>query len=329
MLVGGRCRNFKRVSDSVYNFSCPLCGDSKKHPRKARGYITSKQGRVSYTCHKCGEHKPFHAFLKEFDGTLYREYQIERVKSGLFRSTRTAVTGSVPQAKPVREETKPTFDPLGPLDRVDTLKPTHVAYKFCESRGLPDFTRLYHCPLFYAWSNYVLSEQKFSDKALFYDHPRLVIPFFGADGKMIGYQGRDYRPNSDAKYVTILTDDRYPKIYGLDRLQPGSDVYAVEGPIDSMFLPNGIAFAGGKHSVLKQLNCDPIIIYDNEPRSRFTVEKIASAIEDGYRVVIWPKYVSEKDVNDMVLSGLPVLDIIKDHTYSGLSAKLELTSWKR
>jgi hypothetical protein len=49
----------------------------------------------------------------------------------------------------------------------------------------------------------------------------------------------------------------------------------------------------------------------------------------GQKVVIWPSTIKEKDINDMVLSGLNVQDVIKSNTYSGLEAKLKFTTWKK
>jgi len=46
-------------------------------------------------------------------------------------------------------------------------------------------------------------------------------------------------------------------------------------------------------------------------------------------VVIWPKGLKEKDINDMVLAGLDPSAIIKSNTFSGLEAKIKLTDWKK
>ncbi len=328
-LAGGRCRNFKRISDSVYQFSCPICGDSKRHPRKARGYITSKGGNVWYTCHKACGSMPFHRFIQRVDPAMYADYLKERVTSGLWSPTarvRPALVAPAPVVQSVSNEHATTRgDPLSPLLRVDTLKPSHKARVLCEHRKIPDLTKLYHCPKFYAWTNYALKREKFSKNALFYDHARLIIPFI-RDGKLIAFQGRDYNPDSDNKYVTIRINEDQRAIYGLDEIDYGATRYAMEGPIDSMFVPNSIAFAGGDHSTVSK---DFVIVYDNEPRSPHTVKKISHAIRDGYQVCIWPTHVVQKDVNDMVMAGIDPKPIIDSRIFSGLSAQLELAVWRR
>ena len=56
---------------------------------------------------------------------------------------------------------------------------------------------------------------------------------------------------------------------------------------------------------------------------------MGSFIEDGESVVIWPDTVKEKDINDMVLAGLDVENIINYNTFNGLEAKLRFTKWKK
>ena len=52
-------------------------------------------------------------------------------------------------------------------------------------------------------------------------------------------------------------------------------------------------------------------------------------IDKDYELVIWPDNVKEKDINDMVLAGdANIMETIKNNTYTGLTAKLKLSSWK-
>jgi hypothetical protein len=74
---------------------------------------------------------------------------------------------------------------------------------------------------------------------------------------------------------------------------------------------------------------DPVWIYDNEPRNREITNRISKTIDSGDSVVIWPSHIQEKDINDMVMSGLDVQTMIESNTYSGLEAKVKFTTWKR
>ena len=129
------------------------------------------------------------------------------------------------------------------------------------------------------------------------------------------------------RYITVMLDEDAPKIFGLDRINPEETVYVTEGPFDSFFIPNSIAMCGSDVD-LRHLDYQFVFVYDNEPRNKQIVEKITRAAQQGHRVVIFPKNLREKDLNDMVNSGINVKDVIESNIYQGLEAQLKLSSWK-
>jgi hypothetical protein len=74
---------------------------------------------------------------------------------------------------------------------------------------------------------------------------------------------------------------------------------------------------------------DYIYVFDNEPRNREIVNRIEKTINRGDKVIIWPTSIEQKDINDMVLTGLNVMDVLKSNTYSGLEAKIKFNNWKK
>ena len=70
-------------------------------------------------------------------------------------------------------------------------------------------------------------------------------------------------------------------------------------------------------------------VYDNEPRNKEIVAKITDSISQGHSVVIFPKTIKQKDLNDMHLAGHDVKKIIKENTFIGAEAKVKLTFWKK
>jgi hypothetical protein len=74
---------------------------------------------------------------------------------------------------------------------------------------------------------------------------------------------------------------------------------------------------------------DYIYVFDNEPRNREIVNRIEKTINRGDKVIIWPTSIEQKDINDMVLTGLNVMDVLKSNTYTGLEAKIKFNNWKK
>ena len=76
-----------------------------------------------------------------------------------------------------------------------------------------------------------------------------------------------------------------------------------------------------------------IYCFDNEKRNREIVALMEKAVEAGRKVFIPPDNYQWKDVNDAVKDGgmLPseVLNLINDNIYSGLSAKLRFSQWRK
>ena len=46
-------------------------------------------------------------------------------------------------------------------------------------------------------------------------------------------------------------------------------------------------------------------------------------------IVIWPSFIKQKDINQMIMSDLDVNKIIKQNTFSGLQANLQFNFWKK
>ena len=328
--IAPRLDKFKRKSASLYNFRCPICGDSTSNPNKARGYIFEKQGKMLFHCHKCGESLSVPNFIKKIDLNLYNEMQLEKLKDN-------KTPEQLDYEQFVDKMKKPVFLKSGPLKglkKVSQLSPDHPIKKFVVKRQIPNpyHAKLFECPNFMSFVNGILPN-KFSNDALKHDEMRLLIPFLDKNKNVFAFQGRSLKA-SNTKYITIVLNESSPKVYGLDTVDLTRKTYVFEGPIDSMFVPNSIATAGGEMiPVLKSFDkSNLVIVYDNEPRSKETIKKLDKAILNGYNVCIWPDNLEHKDVNDMVLAGLSpefINHIIDHHTYKDLAAKLALTKWSK
>ena len=311
-LVSSRLDKFKRVKPNLFNFRCPLCGDSQKHKNKARGYFYQVKTNTNYKCHNCGASLSFNNFLKKIDGTLHSKYTMEKFKEGF--------TGkNFPAEEPKIEYNKPKFKAKIDLPSCSDVVSGRT---YLEDRGI-DPSKFYFADKFCAFVNNY--KPTFSSKVI--EEPRIVIPLY-YQKQVVGFQGRSLSSNS-VKYITIMLDDEAPKIYGLDDIQENLPVYITEGPFDSTFLDNAIALCGADGDVHKWGVSSPTWVYDNEPRNREICKRIESTINRGDKVVIWPSNIVEKDINDMVLGGHDVKKVVELNTYSKLQAKVKFTEWKR
>ena len=192
-----------------------------------------------------------------------------------------------------------------------------------ENRKL-DPTKFYYTDKFKKWTN----TQKQTFDYIGKDEPRIIIPMYDTEQRMIGFQGRSLIPNS-VKYITIMIDEEAPKIYGLDKINKEKPIYITEGPFDSSLVENSIAMCGADVDIGSLGWSDYIYVYDNEPRSREITDRIRKTIDGGNKVVIWPTNIEEKDVNDMIIGGQDVMNMLKSNTYSGLKAKIKFNNWKK
>jgi len=222
---------------------------------------------------------------------------------------------------------------LDTLKTVSRLSSEHPVRNYLKSRQIPDvyWDELRLCNKFCTFVNRILPN-KFTN--VDQDHPRLIIPFYDKTGKLIGFQGRAFGKEMP-KYITIMLDETAPKLYGVDKINFSETVYVVEGPIDSMFIDNSIAMAGADASGLEKLEYaynNYVFVYDNEPRNPEIVRRMQKHIDKNDTIVIWPKTIGEKDINDIIMSGKSksdIMEIISKNTHKGLSAKMRLSEWKK
>jgi len=189
--------------------------------------------------------------------------------------------------------------------------------------------KLYYAPKFNEWVNSIIPGKL---PTVENDKPRLIMPFIDKAGNLFGFNARAFG-NDELRYITIMIDEDMPKVFGLDDVDFSKKYYVAEGPIDSLFLSNAVAMAGadGNASGLESTE-NAVFIFDNEPRNKEIVARMEKCLDRGYKVCIWPKNVLQKDINDVIMTGVTQASlelIIDNNTFSGLEGKLQLTYWRK
>ena len=322
-LLKPRLSQFKQKNDHLFNFRCPHCGDSKKSKLKTRAYFYRVKNDMFFKCHNCGMGQNLANFIKFIDPQMYSQYILERYKGG---------TSSTPKPK-MRFDFKPVFEDTNIITSLKTIKQLddeHPAKQYVIKRKIPSefFDKLYFCDKFGQLVNKV-KPKTYNTKS---DHPRLIIPFYDTTGKLFAFQGRAFG-KEQPKYITIKLDEEKQKIFGLERVNFQRPIFITEGPLDSLFIDNCLAAAGADLIIKKNISNEQITyIFDNGPRNKEIIKRMNDVIDKGFNIVIWPKEIQLKDVNDMIMSGLTKLevsDIISKNTFSKLSAYTKLNEYKK
>lgn len=346
-----------RISHTLDRFSwqreylaacrCPICGDSQKSERKRRGYFYADhdQDCFRWTCHNegCLAGWSLEYWLKKLHPELHREYIMERFEDSDKRDSvkrYVDVTGDFKKPeKAVPTKTKvigkrDVKDPwLESLACIKGMNSDHFAKAYILGRKFPASVQhlLYYSDNFKATAELFGPEESDVLDRLPEDK-RIIIPFFDGNGVPVAFQGRALEPNAPMRYITIKKTESTPKIYGRERIDKNRTRLCVEGPLDSLFLPNCYASAD---SNLLTVDAD-IYIPDFQFRNRDIVKRCEDIIEAGKKIVLVPPHIlrkmNGKDINDLIIAGNSPLDIqrmIVNNMYSGLSAKLKLAELRR
>jgi len=331
-LISSRLRNFKQKKDYLWNFSCPICGDSQKNKTKARGYVFPKGNNLFYRCHNCGVSIGVGNFIKAVDESLHREFVLEKYKSGETNNSHSANT--------ILNIQPPRFDKLNKQkifehgEWLDKLPSGHFCLEYATKRQIP--LKYYDKLLFTQHYNQFVTTLIPNHGKQIVDDARLVIPFYDEYNELIAVSGRALETSDKTlRYITIRTTDSEEKlVFGMDRVSVHEPVRVVEGPLDSLFVKNCVASADANLAIVAE-NISAgkkVLIFDNEPRNKEIVKLMQDAIKLNYDVVIWPDTMVGKDINEMVMNGISVDEIesiISSNTFSGLEAQTKFLFWKK
>ncbi|MBY0540275.1 MAG: hypothetical protein K2P52_02530 [Campylobacterales bacterium] len=258
-MIGFTLRNFKRKSNSLYNFSCPYCEDSKTDKYKARGYLyIGPSNNWLYKCHNCGIGKSFNNFLREQNPIVYKEYRFEAFSN---KSTNEVTSENIEDLFNNLSD-KNDLDHL--LLRCDHLTNGHPAIEYLKGRSI-----LSGHENFYYSNNLNVLKQLFTgyDNVDFKEDKRIIFPIKNISGTIIGVISRSLDPKSKLRYINLRRGNE-PLIYNLENIDFSAKKYVVEGPIDSLFIKNCAAAIGSDlFKCTEVFDNNTVYIFDNQPKN--------------------------------------------------------------
>lgn len=302
-LISGQLKNFRNSGNGLFQFSHTCEGPN---PKKRRGYFYQKGMGYNFMCHHCSESTKFSTFLSSISPSLHDEYRMEVFKESMGDKEKFEPKWEEKEKAP--EIKKKTVAPEG-LTSYNDLRADHPALKVLEKRCIPQslYHRFYFCRDFYKFAGkYHRSFSKMTEKI-----PRLVIPYRNKDDEIFGFTCRAYN-NDTPKYIELKIDDSSDMIYGLDKVDTTKKIIVVEGPIDSMFLPNAVAAGGASYQgEFFDANKDNLIIVpDNDwVRNRQVYQQVEKMAKKGHTIALLPDTFGGKDINTLIMNGKTAEDI--------------------
>jgi hypothetical protein len=293
-------RPFHKKYQNIFNAECPICKEGKSTGRQRRLFYFPNKNY--FYCHNCARSwKPFD-WVKEVTHLTVPEILKENSKH-LQNPKKTSLKIYQHECLKANDFEKTNRDilPEGCVDltdktQIDYYKNNSIvqhAYVYCNKRRL--FQAANACAKLYV---------SLDDKI---HKNRLIIPFFSQENKIVSYQSRALFENQTPRYLTKFGEKPVFNINNIVADIPY--VFVFEGPIDSMFVKNGVALAAlsPTHKQLEQLKAligyQLIFVFDNDKNNQQTQQRIKKHIKGGSHVFIWPNELSRyKDFNEICCS---------------------------
>ena len=319
-------QRFKWTRDNLANCRCPLCGDSDKSKIKARGYFYKKGNDFFYRCHNCGIGHNIYNMLDRVLPNLCKQYALERYTVG--------EDGNSNYKKLTEDElypfkTKIEFDVIKHYTKIEDLHDSHKCIRYLNKRNIAKNRWID----FGYTTDFCEFAKQFDEEYNLAKEERLIIFIRDETGNIVGAQGRSFIDNKNIpKYITVRKKDNSKLLFGIDKIKKDLPMTVVEGPIDSLFIPNCVACLGlSKFNDIADEYPDAIFIVDNEPRNKEVVLTIEQLIDKNVKVCVYPHNIQGKDINDMckIYGKKNVLKVISENIFSGVKAKLILNHWKK
>lgn len=308
---------------NTYYAGCPICHEGKSWGKKRRLYYVVDDNLLY--CQNCQRGWGPLDWLVEVTGES-RDQILQDVENyepnirSIIEESERKTKAEKTKSATLPEDSVNLMDPVQ-VDYYSTNKVVQRALEFIKERRLD--TAKYKAKTFWL---------SLKDKS---HRNRLCIPFYDLSSQIIFYQTRALFEGDDPpKYKSKIGADK--SLHNVEKIDPEhGKIYKIEGPIDSMFVRNGVGMCGLTITEIqrKQLHNYPfheqIWVLDNDIKTEEVYEKYVKIIERGEKIFLWPKIFTQKDINEVCIQYK--LDefphrVIDQNTFQGREALLRLAS---
>lgn len=325
---------YNRFSET-YQFGCCICREGKSLGKKRRCFYIPSNNNIF--CHNCGWSSSPFSWVKRVTG-LPDDVLIEEVKTYDNTQSVDVLLANNEQPKSTKTTDVIPGDSINLFDLQQVSyysddKVVRLALSLIESRKIKD-----------AINKPKAIYLSLKDKV---HKNRLIIPFYNEKNELEFYQSRTLLVSDNKlkpKYLSKLYGDK--TLYGIDNITNDiNSIFIFEGPINAMFLKNGVAVAGiqkGNQQFTQRQQeqidrfkwYDKIWVLDSQWVDATSLEKTEKLLEQGAKVFLWPEKYGKKfkDFNDLAMKyNLPEIDpeFVQKNTYEGIVGILKLSEIKK
>lgn len=302
----------------AYVGCCPVCHEGKSWLKKKRLFYFPLKDYLY--CHNCSTTWNVLDWLKEAGGMSYMEVlrEAQKFSPGVF--TPPATKKKARKDYPLPKNSIDLFDPIQ-LEHYKDNRVVMDAMTYVSSRRINTAVNRVKT-LYVSLDDYIHKN-------------RICIPFYDENGKIFFYQTRAIYQRDMDKFPKYLSKEGGDKpVFGVERVNPKEKyLFIFEGPIDSMFVKNGVAMGSISINALQQKQLgkyslyDKIWVLDNQLDNPEVKKKMLALVRRKERVVIWPRSIKEKDVNEWCVNNgkdeMPGEFFIKN-SYTGNTAMVRV-----
>ena len=282
-------------ANGVYMGCCPVCREGKSWGKKKRLFFVPNENLIY--CHNCQKRWSPINWICEVSGKEYYEV-LEEIGDCEYIP--------IIQTEKKQKAVNPNQSVL-PFGSINLFNQTELNYysdnlivrtalEFIKRRRLD--TALNKIDLYMTMKDSTYKN-------------RVCFPFKELDHKIIFYQCRAlYKEDEEngRKYISKFGADI--SVFNIDKIDVNFPyIFQFEGPIDSMFVKNGVAMAGLSYSETQKaqlsrfLSHKKIWVLDNQRIDEASKKKTNELIQRKETVFIWPKeYSKYKDLNDLCVA---------------------------
>lgn len=280
--------SFKKY-EGTYNAGCPVCREGKSLGKKKRLFYYPKT--QSFYCFNCNKSWNGMSWLLEVTGMSVAEIKVE-----IFTDKNSFEINLDKKNSHIVKKTTEL-----PFDSINLFDPLQLSYYQNNETVLKALSYIKSRKINNAINkpkNLFLSLKDFIHK------DRLCIPFYDDKKKIVFYQTRSL-DDSQPRYLSKQNAEK--TVFNIENLDPLFDyIFLLEGPIDAMFIKNGVGVAGINltSTQLDQLSKYPLLqriwILDNPRIDSTANNKIQELLANKEKVFCWNN--QYKDLNEWCIS---------------------------